>query len=255
MKVLAVPAFQDNYLWVLHNTAGQAWVVDPGDAAPVEAALAAHNLSLEGILITHHHFDHTGGALQLAEGVRPIYGPEHSPFEGITHPLEDGARIQLGEAAFEVLAVPGHTLDHIAYYNATEGLLFCGDTLFAGGCGRLFEGTAEQMHGSLQRLAALPDATEVYCAHEYTLANLRFAVAVEPENEALLARQQAAEALRARGEATVPSTIGLERATNPFLRAEAPAVHQALIAEAGPALLAAPACDRFGALRSWKDRF
>ena len=119
----------------------------------------------------------------------------------------------------------------------------------------MFEGTAEQMHGSLQRLAALPDATEVYCAHEYTLANLRFAVAVEPENEALLARQQAAEALRARGEATVPSTIGLERATNPFLRAEAPAVHQALIAEAGPALVAAPACDRFGALRSWKDRF
>ncbi len=255
MKVLAVPAFQDNYLWVLHNAAGQAWVVDPGDAAPVEAALAAHGLSLEGVLITHHHFDHTGGALQLAGDERPIYGPKNSPFEGITHPLEDGAQLDLGTSTFEVIAVPGHTLDHIAYYCSEESIVFCGDTLFAGGCGRMFEGTAEQMHGSLQRLAALPEATQVYCAHEYTLANLRFAVTVEPANEALLARQREAEALRERGEATVPSTLGLERATNPFLRTEAPAVQAALLAEMGPGLTEGSPSDRFGALRRWKDRF
>ena len=255
MEVLAVPAFQDNYLWLLHDDARRAWVVDPGDPAPIEAALEAHGLTLSGVLITHHHFDHTGGALELAERHRcPIYGPVNSPFKGITDPLEDGSTLTLGSTRFTVLTVPGHTLDHIAYYSAEAGLLFCGDTLFAGGCGRMFEGTAPQMHGSLARLAALPGDTAVYCAHEYTLANLRFAKAVEPDNAALLARIKEAEALRAAGTPTVPTTIALERATNPFLRTEAPGVRQALAAQDEDLQTAEPsAC--FAALRSWKDRF
>lgn len=255
MEVLAVPAFQDNYLWLLHDPARCAWIVDPGDAAPVEAALDAHHLTLAGVLITHHHFDHTGGALQLAaQHGCPIYGPANSPFEGITAPLVDGATLTLGTTGFTVLTVPGHTLDHIAYYSAEAGLLFCGDTLFAGGCGRMFEGTAPQMYESLARLAALPDATAVYCAHEYTLANLRFAKAVEPDNAALLGRIAEAEALRAAGTPTVPTTIALERATNPFLRTEAPAVRRALAAQ-DEALEAAEPSACFAALRSWKDRF
>lgn len=255
MEVLAVPAFQDNYLWVLQDGERHAWVVDPGDSAPVEAALDARGLTLEGVLITHHHFDHTGGALRLAERYGcPIYGPINSPFEGITNPLEDGATLTLGSTAFTVLAVPGHTLDHIAYYSADAELLFCGDTLFAGGCGRMFEGTAPQMHGSLARLAALPGSTAVYCAHEYTLANLRFAHAVEPDNAALLARIAEAEALRAAGTPTVPTSIALEQATNPFLRTEAPGVRRALATQEASLEHAEPsAC--FAALRSWKDRF
>ena len=255
MEVLAVPAFQDNYLWLLHDDERRAWVVDPGDPAPIEAALHARGLSLFGVLITHHHFDHTGGALQLAERYDcAIYGPANSPFEGITAPLEDGAVLALGSTPFTVLTVPGHTLDHIAYYSAEAGLLFCGDTLFAGGCGRMFEGTAPQMHGSLARLAALPEDTAVYCAHEYTLANLRFAKAVEPHNAALLARIDEAEALRAAGTPTVPTSIALERATNPFLRTEAPSVRQALAAQDASLEHAEPsAC--FAALRGWKDRF
>ena len=255
MEVLAVPAFQDNYLWLLHDDERRAWVVDPGDPAPIEAALQARGLSLFGVLITHHHFDHTGGALQLAERYNcSIYGPANSPFEGITDPLEDGAVLALGSTPFTVLAVPGHTLDHIAYHSAEAGLLFCGDTLFAGGCGRMFEGTAPQMHRSLARLAALPGDTAVYCAHEYTLANLRFAKAVEPDNAALLARIDEAEALRAAGIPTVPTSIALERATNPFLRTEAPSIRQALAAQEASLEHAEPsAC--FAALRGWKDRF
>ena len=255
MEVLAVPAFQDNYLWVLQDAERRAWVVDPGDPEPVEAALEERNLTLAGVMITHHHFDHTGGALQLAGRFTcPIYGPAGSPFEGITNPLEDGAILTLGNTAFTVLSVPGHTLDHIAYYSAEARLLFCGDTLFAGGCGRMFEGTAPEMYGSLARLAALPGDTRVYCAHEYTLGNLRFAKAVEPHNAALLARIAEAEALRAAGTPTVPSSIALERATNPFLRTEEPAVRQALAALDESLGTAEPsAC--FAALRSWKDRF
>ena len=255
MEVLAVPAFQDNYLWVLQDGKQRAWVVDPGDSAPVRGALEAKGLTLCGVLITHHHFDHTGGALQLADRYGcPIYGPAGSPFEGITNPLEDGATLTLGSTSFTVLAVPGHTLDHIAYYSTEANLLFCGDTLFAGGCGRMFEGTAPQMHGSLARLASLPEDTAVYCAHEYTLANLRFAKAVEPDNTALLERIAKAEALRAAGTPTVPTSIALERATNPFLRTESPSVRQALAAQDASLEYAEPSVC-FAALRGWKDRF
>jgi hydroxyacylglutathione hydrolase len=253
MRIHAVPAFQDNYLWLLEN-GGKAAVVDPGDAEPIEAALADRGLELTAILATHHHGDHVGGLKALAAHWKcPAFGPAGEAIGGLTQKLREGDRVQvpgLG-VTFSVLDVPGHTAGHIAYVG--EGVAFVGDTLFACGCGRLFEGTPAQMWSSLSALAALPPETRVYCGHEYTLANLRFALAVEPHNADLRERDAREQAKRGRGEPTVPSTMGEERATNPFLRAHLPAVKAAAAAHAGHAL--ADDVASFGALREWKNRF
>jgi len=255
--VLAVPAFTDNYLWLVHDGT-HAVVVDPGDAAPVRAALERHGLSLTAILLTHHHADHVGGVAALTAAFAcPVYGPRAEAIAGTTVPLAEGDVVRLAHPALllRVLDVPGHTRGHIAYVrDGNPPWLFCGDTLFGAGCGRLFEGTAAQLYTSLSKLAALPPATQVFCAHEYTLSNLRFASAAEPDNPDLPARLEAARALRAAGQPTLPSTIGLELRTNPFLRVDQPGVRRSLEA-AGLAAPGVPSGAAFAALRAWKDRF
>jgi hydroxyacylglutathione hydrolase len=255
--IVAIRAFTDNYIWVIRDHY-QAVVVDPGDAAPVLDWLDCSGATLTAILATHRHADHVGGIeALLARFPVPVHGPADEPIPGRTHALREGDRVSLPEveADLGVLDVPGHTAGHIAYAGVVGGerVLFCGDTLFAAGCGRVFEGTPQMMWSSLSKLAALPPATRVYCAHEYTLANLRFAVAVEPGSAALDARRRAAEATRAQGRPTVPSTLALELATNPFLRVAEPEVAAAAERHAGHAL--ARASDRFGALRAWKNAF
>jgi hydroxyacylglutathione hydrolase len=269
LQVLCIPAFADNYLWLIHN-GRHACAVDPGDAAPILAALDAHQLLLCAILITHHHLDHCGGVNDLIQHAEqqhaerqhagqppiPVYGPANETINGVTQRLDDGASVLLPELglALEVLAVPGHTRGHIAYYAAQEQWLFCGDTLFAGGCGRLFEGSAQQMADSLARLAALPDRTLVYCAHEYTLSNLKFAHEVEPMNPALAARISDEQAKRAQGLPTVPSTIALERASNPFLRCGEAAII-ALLEKNGRLNPGSDPVQVFAALRTWKNDY
>lgn len=256
LSILSIPAFEDNYLWIIHDGC-HAVAVDPGDAAPVQAALAAHRLTLCAILLTHHHGDHTGGvAALLAHGAVPVYGPANDGIALLTQPLHGGQTVEIEQPALclEVIDVPGHTRGHIAYFAPDQHSLFCGDTLFGGGCGRLFEGTAAQMLASLDRLAALPDDTAVYCAHEYTLANLRFAHEVEPGNGALAERIVHAQDLRARGLPTVPSTIALEKQTNPFLRSRTPAVTARLVA-CGKIAAGQDDAACFAALREWKNNF
>ncbi len=256
LQIRPIPAFNDNYIWLLTRPGSNAaCVVDPGDAAPVEAALEADGLTLETILVTHHHFDHVGGLARLRERYSPgVIGPQNPVIDGIDREVGDGDKVEVLGEAFRVMAVPGHTLDHIAYFHAGETpLLFCGDTLFAGGCGRLFEGSPGQMYQSLQSLAELPMATRVYCAHEYTLANLQFARAVEPDNQALARRQQLAQASRERGEPTVPSSMGEELATNPFLRCGENSVLATLRASAR--LQGDQPEQVFASVRAWKDSF
>ena len=253
LEIHTIPAFSDNYFWLFHAAGDrQAWVVDPGDAAPVERALEAHELELAGIVITHHHSDHTGGVSQLAaaHGAR-VVGPASERIPQVVEQVREGDRVKVAGAYFEVIEVPGHTLDHIAYHCAEEAVLFCGDTLFAGGCGRVFEGTAAQMQASLAKLAGLPDSTRIFCAHEYTLANLSFARLVEPDNAALAAREEAARALRAEGTPTVPSRLELERMTNPFLRWTAPGVLAAAERRCGSPVSDPAAV--FAEIRGWKD--
>jgi len=255
LEVVAIPAFQDNYLWLIHDGTHAA-VVDPGDAAPVLAALRARGLALAAILLTHHHADHVGGVAELLHHFPiPVFGPRHEPIAGVTHPLGEGDTVGLPAPALRltVLDVPGHTRGHIAYFAAEPSWLFCGDTLFAGGCGRLFEGTPAQMISSLAKFAILPDATQVFCAHEYTLANLRFAVEVEPANPALIARIQQEQAKRDQGHPTLPSTIGLEKATNPFLRCREPAIADRLTTHGNLSSREPNAV--FAALRQWKNTF
>ncbi|WP_231960266.1 hydroxyacylglutathione hydrolase [Tepidimonas fonticaldi] len=251
-----LPAFSDNYIWLLHRGA-DAWVVDPGDDAPVRHALQRRGLRLQGILLTHHHADHVGGvaALRAATGCR-VVGPAGEPLPEPVEPVAEGDTIEALGQRWRVLEVPGHTAGHIAYVNDAppEGprWLFCGDTLFSGGCGRLFEGTPAQMLASLDRLAALPDETQVCCAHEYTLSNLRFARAVEPDNPDLAGYTRACDARRAAGEPTLPSTIATERRINPFLRSREPTVRHA-VQQQDPA--ARSDVEVFAALRRWKDGF
>ncbi|QJR11652.1 Hydroxyacylglutathione hydrolase [Usitatibacter rugosus] len=253
MRIHAVPAFQDNYLWLMED-GGKAAVVDPGDAQPIEAALAERGLELTAILTTHHHGDHVGGVEALAARWKcPIFGPAGESIPRITRKLVESDTIEvpgLGET-FSVLDVPGHTAGHIAYVG--DGVAFVGDTLFACGCGRLFEGTAEQMAHSLGKLSKLPAATRAYCAHEYTMANIKFAEAVEPGNARLHARHAADAAKRSRGEPTVPSTIGEELATNPFLRCTEPEVVASAERHAGKRLGDAVAV--FAEIRAWKNTF
>jgi hydroxyacylglutathione hydrolase len=254
-KISGIPAFDDNYIWLLPNADGSALVVDPGDAQPVQRTLRDRGLRLAGILLTHHHFDHVGGVGPLKDAwACPVYGPANPLIDTIDHHLKGGDELAVGDYHFEIIEVPGHTLDHIAYYQpGQDPLLFCGDTLFAGGCGRIFEGDPAMMYASLARLAALPANTAVYCAHEYTLANLAFARAADPQNTALEQREQNAKARRASGLPTVPSDIALERATNPFLRSTDQGIRAALTA-AGRAATDDPVL-AFAALRAWKDQF
>ena len=259
-EVVPVSAFKDNYVWTLRD-ARHAAVVDPGDARPVLDYLAREKLDLCAILATHHHADHVGGVAQLLEEKRvPVYGPRKEPIPTLTHPVSEGDSVTIPElgASFSVLDIPGHTRAHIAYYGA--GALFCGDTLFACGCGRVFEGTPEQMLASLDKLRALPDDTKVYCGHEYTLANIGFARAVEPKNGLLEEREDKARKLRDAGRPTLPSTLGEEKATNPFLRCREPAVVESANKYLGARVpgggtrAAAPA-QVFAAIREWKNRF
>jgi hydroxyacylglutathione hydrolase len=256
LQVSPVRAFSDNYIWLIRAPAdpAAAVVVDPGDDCPVEDALRAQGLRLGAILVTHHHGDHVGGVAALASRhAAPVFGPAREQMPCAVQALDDGGRASLEHLGleFDVMAVPGHTLGHIAY--AGHGALFCGDTLFSAGCGRLFEGTPAQMLDSLDRLAALPDATRVFCAHEYTLSNLRFAVAVEPDNAHIRNALAEVQRRRERDETTLPSTLGRERLINPFLRSREPAVRAAATRQAGHPLPGA--VDVFAAVRRWKDGF
>jgi hydroxyacylglutathione hydrolase len=256
LDVTPVRAFQDNYIWLIHGLTDprRVAVVDPGDAAPVLEALDRDGLELGALVITHHHGDHTGGVRRLLERAQvPVYGPVGERIPGRTVDLSDGdtADLEALGLRFEVIDVPGHTAGHIAYYG--HGALFCGDTLFSGGCGRLFEGTPAQMTASLDRLAVLPAATRVYCAHEYTLSNLRFAAAVEPRNAALSDYAARAGALRAEDRPTLPSTLGLEREINPFLRCDQPDVVRAAETHSGTSLN--DRVEVFATVRAWKDGF
>jgi hydroxyacylglutathione hydrolase len=223
VEIVRIPALSDNYVWLVHEAiSGETMVVDPALAEPVLAEAEKRGWRIGQIWNTHWHPDHTGGneAIKQATGCA-VTGPaaEAHRIPTLDRQVREGDRVSLGPLTATVMEVPAHTAGHIAYHLPSEAMVFVGDTLFAMGCGRLFEGTAEQMHANLQRLAQLPPETRVYCGHEYTLSNGRFAVAVEPDNEALLGRMREVEAARAAGEATVPTTIGLERATNPFMRA------------------------------------
>lgn len=258
IQIDALPAFSDNYIWLLQDTdTRRCAVVDPGDAQPVLDWLEAHpGWTLTSILITHHHHDHVGGVERLKQATgAQVSGPAKETIPARDRGLVEGDRVEALGLTFTVIEVPGHTLGHIALHavNGQTPILFSGDTLFAGGCGRLFEGTPAQMHASLERLAALPDATQVYCAHEYTLSNLRFAQAVEPENPAIAARLAEVEQWRAVGRITLPSTLALERSTNPFLRCAETSVKQK--ADERGAMAGGDASTVFAALRRWKDSF
>jgi hydroxyacylglutathione hydrolase len=253
LEVVPVKAFKDNYIWTLRN-ASHAAVVDPGEARPVLEFIEREGLRLAAILATHHHADHVGGIAEiLAVHAAPVYGPKNEPIATLSRAVAEGDRVRIPELEleFSVLDIPGHTRAHIAYYGA--GSLFCGDTLFACGCGRLFEGTADQMYASLQKLRALPDDTKVYCGHEYTLANIGFAKAVEPRNQALAKREQRDRRSQDAGKPTLPSTLGEEKATNPFLRCSEPAVVESVNKYLGSRV--SDPVRVFAAIREWKNRF
>lgn len=255
INVRPIKAFQDNYIWLVQGRNGQAAavVVDPGDVTPVASFCEVEQVELAAILITHHHGDHTAGIQQLLKKFpqAQVFGPKNEHIAGLTHPVAEGehAVIDASGLDFTVLDVPGHTKGHIAYYGHAS--LFCGDVMFSVGCGRIFEGTAQQMHTGLNKLAALDESTKVYCAHEYTLDNIGFAKWVEPENQALLAREIDVKSMLQRQAPTLPSTLLLEKQTNPFLRCLEPTVIKA--AEKFAKKTLASSVDVFATLRYWKD--
>ena len=261
INVLHACAFQDNYIWFITGSDAVSTsdektpciIVDPGDAEATETGLRHHGLKPVAIFCTHHHGDHVGGVAELVEKFRvPVYGPASERIRTVDHPLNGGENIDIeGIGRFNVLFTPGHTAGHICYFG--EGALFCGDTLFLSGCGRLFEGTAEQLYNSLDTLAALPGDTRVYCAHEYTLSNLAFAQAVEPDNRDLQKAGVTYSDLRQQGQPTPPSTIERERAINPFFRARLAPVRSAVEKHVGHALI--EPIKVFTELRRWKDGF
>jgi hydroxyacylglutathione hydrolase len=257
LRITPIPAFNDNYIWALYPddaSDNSCILVDPGSAEAAETWLSDQNKTLTAILLTHHHNDHTGGVKVLHETYEcPVYGPANSPFDGITQPLHEGDLVYLLDTDFEIKEVPAHTLDHISYYSPSAQILLCGDTLFMAGCGRLFEGTAEQMHKALNYFATLPDDTSVYCTHEYTLSNLAFALSVEPDNADIKMMLEKCISLRDASIPTLPSKIGLEKAINPFMRTLHPSVvhaatrHQDKVLNSPVEVLAA--------LREWKNNF
>ena len=253
-QIFAIPAFDDNYIWCLHD-GKHALVVDPGQAKPVEDALLSADLILTAILITHHHYDHVGGVLALKEKHKdvPVYGPKNPNIKGLTHTLAEGdvLNLEIPKVAFEILELHGHTMDHIGFVN--DDLVFCGDTLFSAGCGRMFEGTPEIFYKSLNKLAALPDSTKVYCTHEYTLANLAFAKHVEPENPLLQEYSKWAEEARAAGKITLPTDIKPQKSINPFLRCGEKNIEENIAKEMN--LSPANAVEVFAALRLRKDNY
>lgn len=256
LHITPIPAFQDNYIWAL-GVGDKVWLVDPGDSEAAQQWLNSHSKQLQGLLITHHHADHTGGITELQQhwpGLQ-VFGP--GSIKGITEPVSGGQTLALGGLSLRIYAVPAHTLDHIAYYlepaDDHPGALFCGDTLFAAGCGRLFEGTPDQLAAAMATFAALPPATLVCCAHEYTLANLAFALAAEPDNPAINERLQRARCQREAGLPTLPSTLADELASNPFMRAHEPAIQHQVNAMTGAD--AQNALETLAALRRWKDNF
>ncbi|NRP16257.1 hydroxyacylglutathione hydrolase [Marinobacterium sp. xm-a-152] len=255
-KLTPLPAFDDNYIWVIESPDDSSIaVVDPGDADVVEQHLTQSNKTLAAILVTHHHRDHTGGvdALNARYSV-PVYGSSESKFPGVTHPLSDGDSIELFGASLSIKAVPAHTLDHIAYLvNGDTPQLFCGDTLFLAGCGRLFEGSADQMQQAMDYFASLPDATEVYCTHEYSLANLAFAKAADPANSDIDQAITQCEQLRSDNRPTLPSSIGLERQINPYMRTREMALIKSASHYSNQTLSAG--VETLAALREWKNSF
>ena len=257
LQISAIPACIENYIWLFHDDAtDQAWVLDPGDTALVKTWLAENNKQLAGILITHHHWDHTDGVEGLLSEKTRVYGPGKSPLPFTTNPLFEGDRADIGWLNFEVLELPGHTQNHIAYLAKPEGeapLLFCGDILFSAGCGRIKDGTAEQLHDSLQRIKTLPANTKIYCGHEYTLANLRFALSVEPENEDILTHMDRCRKMVSQGRMTLPTTLDREKLINPFLRSQFPTVTESCENHFGKTPQTSAEC--FAALRKWKDNF
>lgn len=291
ITVEAIPAFNDNYIWMIrHNNNRNVFVVDPGDAAPVLKILQNNDITLAGILVTHHHADHIGGIpALLAQFPVPVYGPQNPAITCITHRLKDGESLTLEPLAltFSIIETPGHTLDHIAYYTedlktsvspkdasvtttttstpktptanpmdgATTPALFCGDTLFSAGCGRLFEGTPQQMHHSLQRLAALPSNTLIYCTHEYTLANLAFATTVEPDNQDISQTIDICTQRREQDDITLPSTLEKQLSINPFLRVNQSSVRESLAQRDNNLTTASSDTEYFAQLRQWKDTF
>ncbi|NIY92088.1 hydroxyacylglutathione hydrolase [Vibrio diazotrophicus] len=251
LQIKSIPAFNDNYIWLIQNSDNRCAVVDPGDATPVLAYLEQHNLTLETILITHHHKDHTGGIRELMKQYPnlDIIGPSDDPVPYLTQKVTAGDQIELFDERFLVLGLPGHTLGHIGY--AGDGKLFCGDVLFSGGCGRVFEGTMEQMFNSLEKILALAEETEVYCAHEYTASNIAFAIAVEPNNEQLQIYRDEVIRLRAQNKSTIPTTLRKEKWINPFLRTREASV----IKSVGNRTKQNDPISIFTALREWKNDF
>ena len=262
LQVWPIPAFDDNYIWCIHD-GNSALVVDPGDANPVLQYLADSKLYLKGILITHHHADHVGGILKLLEELGidiPVYGPRGENIPGRTQLVKEGDVLEISapRISLKALEVPGHTLSHIAYFanmqaNVVEPILFCGDTLFASGCGRLFEGTPTQMSQSLDKFKSLPKNTLVYCTHEYTLSNIRFALAVEPNNVNLISWSERAKELRDKNLPTLPTTIGQELQVNPFMRCDQTEVIHSAKAKSGQEL--PDSAHVLAVIRAWKDQF